>query len=723
MKNIYSYTFHLFLITFAILTDSDIYAQCKYLEDSLKLANSEKQEAELLNELSWCYQQVDPTKALRYGKQALQLSQDIGYKSEIATAYNRIGIVYGYQGKNKQALVCYQKALVIEGKMKNTHGIARAKSNIARVHWDKGNYVKAIVYYEQVLSIFQQLGNLQAEVAIQDNLGLCYFEIGDYTRSLNHLLTSLKLKETLNDSTELITSYNHLGRFYTKTKNYKKALGFYKKSQKILENSQNQYRLAILNENLGLLYQSMGNQQEALKYLEKSLKIDTVQGFNSLLPSLYNSVGLSYLKQGKHNEALTFFQKSIQTMRDLEVQNNDLSMIVYNNLGILLEKQGKTDKAHIYFKIMEPLLRDSQKTFLRLELLYNLSNSYASVKDYSMAISLHQQYTTLRDSLERSFRQAMYLKDEYEKNKQEKIVKEAKLSELEAKNSQKNTLIIALLVTVGLLGFTIWAIIRAFQKQKKARQAELLAQESELKALQLKVQTEKIKQELKEKKEKIDTMLKEQEYESMNAMLKGQEEERNRIAKELHDRVGSLLSMVKVSFDGLKTQLKRIEAQSNEQYQRTNDLLSKASEEVRNISHTMASGVLRRFGLVSALQELKNTVEESGIINIKLFFTGFEGKRLDADREINIYRIIQELISNTLKHADAQEIEIQLFWKPTNLNITVEDNGKGFVPESTKNQSGIGLYNVQSRVNGLEGNLEIDSKIGRGTTVIIDIPL
>ena len=153
---------------------------------------------------------------------------------------------------------------------------------------------------------------------------------------------------------------------------------------------------------------------------------------------------------------------------------------------------------------------------------------------------------------------------------------------------------------------------------------------------------------------------------------------------------------------------------------KASNMLDDAYQEVRRIAHDMVSGVLTKFGLVPALQELARTISTNGKMNVKVITSGL-GDRLDSKVEITLYRIIQELLSNILKHAKASEAIIQLTRLNGELNISVEDNGKGFNPEKIK--YGMGIKNMEARVQALDGSVFIDSGKGNGTTVMIDLPI
>jgi len=225
----------------------------------------------------------------------------------------------------------------------------------------------------------------------------------------------------------------------------------------------------------------------------------------------------------------------------------------------------------------------------------------------------------------------------------------------------------------------------------------------------------------KETREK-EQLIHEQELKSISAMLEGQETERKRIASDLHDRLGSMLSTVKLYFGLVEEQLDMREEKNKEQYNKANFLLDQACEEVRKISHNLVSGDLASFGLVPALTQMKSTIEDSGLIKINFFSFGMD-IRLGSTVEITLYTIVQELINNILKHSKATEVTIQLNKGGNNLNIVVEDNGLGFDVASAQSKGGMGLKSLETRVGKLNGNISIDSRKGKGTTIIINIPV
>ena len=206
---------------------------------------------------------------------------------------------------------------------------------------------------------------------------------------------------------------------------------------------------------------------------------------------------------------------------------------------------------------------------------------------------------------------------------------------------------------------------------------------------------------------------------SMQSMIIGQEKERQRIAVDLHDSLGGLLSAVKLQFDNIRLKLNgHFHA---DQYQHATRLLDTAVEEVRNISRNLQPGALRELGLVSALKDLINRFEGEAYPDIFFQYYNIDEK-LDDMTALSIYRIIQELINNTIKHAGADEILIQLTTEGDDIVIEYEDDGKGFDPEKLVTKKGMGVENIQSRINYLKGSLSFNSRENEGVSYLIRIP-
>lgn len=237
-------------------------------------------------------------------------------------------------------------------------------------------------------------------------------------------------------------------------------------------------------------------------------------------------------------------------------------------------------------------------------------------------------------------------------------------------------------------------------------------------AMRIRKRAARQERELHEKQ--VDQLLHQQEINAINAMLEGQEKERDRLATELHDRLGSMLSTIKHQLDAVQEDVQTVRQDQGAQYHKVGRLLDEAVGEVRRISHDMVNVTLSRFGLAKALEDLCDSVRVNGRLEVELNLFGLE-QRLQRSLEIAVYRMVQELVGNVLKHAKARELSISVTRGPGRLSVIVSDDGAGFDPQRVA--GGIGLANVRARAAAIGGTVRVDSAPGRGTTVSVEAPV
>jgi two-component system NarL family sensor kinase len=219
--------------------------------------------------------------------------------------------------------------------------------------------------------------------------------------------------------------------------------------------------------------------------------------------------------------------------------------------------------------------------------------------------------------------------------------------------------------------------------------------------------------------QRIRELEKDKQLVAVDSMLKGQEEERTRLAKDLHDGLGSMLSGVKFSLMNMKSNL-IINHENVVQFERSLDMLDTSIRELRRVAHNMMPEALIKFGLDEALKDYCNNINNAQIVRVNYQSFGME-QRLESTTEIIIYRIIQELFANIFKHAKATEVLVQLLREGNRISIAVEDNGRGFDVDDIGKNKGAGWANIRSRVEYLKGKLDLHSEAGRGTSVNIEV--
>jgi signal transduction histidine kinase len=220
---------------------------------------------------------------------------------------------------------------------------------------------------------------------------------------------------------------------------------------------------------------------------------------------------------------------------------------------------------------------------------------------------------------------------------------------------------------------------------------------------------------------KIQTEIIKQQDISTRAILQAEENERKRIAADLHDGVGQLMSAAKMNLSAFEHDLPFKSDEQKSAYEKAIALVDESCREVRSISHQMMPNALLKSGLSSAIKEFIDKIDSS-IIKINLHTEGLN-ERLDSNIETVCYRVIQECVNNVIKHSGANTLEISLIKDEDGISATIEDNGKGFNSKEVEKVEGIGLKNIRSRIQYLKGTVDFDSEPGKGTLVAIHVPV
>ena len=351
----------------------------------------------------------------------------------------------------------------------------------------------------------------------------------------------------------------------------------------------------------------------------------------------------------------------------------------YHHLGIVSDLQYDSPNAKMFFRKAEHFAAKQQDIEIQRDISESRVRLYTREKKPDSVVFYLEKYKSLNDTInkQQTDRDLYELQTKYE----------TKEKDIALKNAEEREIIYRTGIIVGSLTFLLilFFLIRNYrQKQRIA-------------LLQVDV-----------KNNEINELLNQQENASYAAMLEGQDQERLRIARELHDRLGSTLATIKLGLQNDKIP----EAQQQV------SLVNTAISEVRTISHDLSGGNIEQYGLAAALTELKHTLDRSGKITLNLFM---EAVNIQASLHVTIYRIVQELVSNTLKHAEATEITLQLSTVDDQLNLIYEDNGKGF--DLSHYQPGMGITNIRHRLEKWHGTIEIDAQPNRGTITILTVPI
>lgn len=421
------------------------------------------------------------------------------------------------------------------------------------------------------------------------------------------------------------------------------------------------------------------------------------EGFN-LAENNQDPIGLAKLHSYKglvYGEIIDDYQvaefhydKAIQTYDS--IQNGYKKKPLLMNKANLYAKQGDYQKSIRYLLEADQQPTSDGDTEITLEIYTRLSEAYENVGKIDSALYFNKKAIQQKEIINENQQLINITRFEAEKKDKENIL-------LQERNNKNRYLLIFLgvvLLSLILLTYLIYS---------NAKRKQVLMSK---------------KQEIAEQKNQ--RLIKEQELKSIDAMLEGQDKERQRMAADLHDNIGASLTSIKMHFSEIKQQMK--DKQFNEAvFVKTDALLEDTYQEIRSLAHLKNAGVLAKEGLLPALE---NLVEKSSYTsNFKIELSHHElNNRLSNSLEIGIFRIIQELITNIIKHAKATQAIITLTNHGDFINIIVEDNGVGFEPNNNASD-GMGLASIKKKVAYFNGEFDIDSQKGIGTTVLIDLPL
>ncbi|MGB3179961.1 MAG: sensor histidine kinase [Cyclobacteriaceae bacterium] len=563
------------------------------------------------------------------------------------------------------------------------------------------DYDKAVLIYGAALSLFIQEGDSIGIANILNRRGLAYFRKGDNTFAIDDYLHSAAINEAIKNEKGLANNYFNLGNLYAEGDTFDKAFRYLKSALKYYKNQGNEGMYFGVANTLGTIFYEKLFDGYDLDSSQYYLDI-AYDGFSRLgathhLIGIKQNFGVVQEQREDYKEALVLYEQAKEGFDSL---NDDYRKArVMLNIGIVHEKLNHSDFALQVFEEGIAIAEDLDIENLILDFLEHIIRNDLNKRYSEKTNKYFERYATLREKIfDAEIQEKIAEKEAYYQNEKKQREIENKEAMITQQTKEKNLILTALAVVLIL---TVLIIVFYTQRQRVVRQ---LAEKR-----------------TKLHHQEVNKMLQDHELERMNAMIGGQEKERNRIATDLHDRLGSTLSAVKLhlnAYESLQTAGQYNEVE--EQRDRLGELLDRAVKEVREISHDMLSGVLTKFGLAAALEDLKETLESSRQYRVHMQIINMQN-RVDNTLELHLYRIVQELVSNILKHAHASNITVQLNKLEDEIILMVEDDGIGF-STGTGSGDGVGLHNVADRVKSLGGALHVDTQPGRGATITVEIP-
>lgn len=525
------------------------------------------------------------------------------------------------------------------------------------------------------------------------------------------------------------------GNVYLELYEYDKAVEMFWKVLGLMNKTNfpdKQMALATTYQSIALAYYHQAQYQTALQYYLQSLPYAEKAGNDNFTAKTNIYVGMCYTLIEKYDSTAIFLKKAepvalgsndafLKTMfyaRSAELarftDQCSKAIALYDSTIRYTSVTGnnymKTTFTHAKAKCLLSLNRinEARQTALEALLLAQainkkreilgaqrvLADVEAAAGNYKQAYLYTQQYRLGNDSLHTAevTEKMQALDKKYQsKLKEDQIAQLQTDKELQQSNIEKKNLLNYLFAGTAAVILAISALAYRNYRQKQKLQQQ-----------------------------RINELESEKQLAATEAVLKGEEQERTRLAKDLHDGLGGLLSGIKHSLNTMKGNL--IMTPDNAQaFERSIDMLDSSIKEMRRVAHNMMPEALVKFGLDTAIKDFCSDINRSGALQVSYQSIGMEHATVEQTTAITIYRIVQELVNNTMKHAAAKSAIVQLSKTDGAISITVEDDGKGFDPDILNAAHGIGWINIQSRVEYLKGKLDVRSEPGKGTSVHIEL--
>jgi signal transduction histidine kinase len=606
---------------------------------------------------SFAQSQATHDSADYYLKKIFSLSQQINYAKGITEYYRLKAVMYYILDKQDSLSFAISKAFHSARKSGDAKELALVNDLRGWIFQNLEQNDSAAYYYIQAVKIADSIKDYKFSGEIYSNLSVVFWSIGDYNKAAEYATRAYHSGSILNDTLLLSNGLSNLANAKTSLKQYDTALILFNRVKEIIKDPvRYNYVLFRATSNEASIYADRGDNKKAIAAYKKILQ------WNKLIPAyllsyVYSGLGAAQYEENQLNEASLNIAKAIKLASEGDV------------------KMG---------------LRDS---YLLMSQIREKQNQFA------IALEFRKKYDSLNDTLMSGSRTKFIHQLEAKYNSAQKnnqiTQQQLSISENQRVIQRKNTLNAALISGVLFLLIVGILIYYNFRNRNK-----LLLQDQKL------------------KEQRITELEQERKLVAAQSVLKGQEEERSRLARDLHDGVGGLLSGVKLSMSNMKGNVFLSEENAHS-FENVISQLDQSIAELRRVSHNMMPEALIKYGLKEALENYCENINVSGKIKVQLQTYGMEN-RMEQSSEIIIYRMIQELLNNVIKHADARNVLIQLVREEDHFNLTVEDDGKGFDTKENENKTGAGLANIKARAAYLNGNVDIVSKKGEGTSVNIE---
>lgn len=529
---------------------------------------------------------------------------------------------------------------------------------------------------------------MNQQASLHQKYGAVFQQRQLYDTAIKRYMLAADLYKQAGHEEQAIVGFYNIAVMYGYLDQPEKALFYARQVNRIAEKIRDPEFLLRSYIALGDAFVATQQYDSVFFYAQKGLISPQLAG-NSFMSGKFEQLkGIYFLKSStNYDAALQSFSQSLRFFEKINLPFE--KAMIYQNMAhaFLLKK----DYANVIASGNKAiaLTRSFNMYELESETLFDMANAAENTGQKDSAYDYLKKYIVLRDTLAQLNKRKLVneLDAKYQSQKREALLL-----------AQQNTIYKKNILNYVLMGSGAILIIIFTLGYFNYRQKQKLQQQ------------------------RISELETQQQLTATAAVLKGEEQERTRLAKDLHDGLGGMLSGIKYSFNNMKGNMVMTE-ENRKAFERSMDMLDTSIHEMRRVAHNMMPEVLLKFGLDTALKDFCNDINQVSVIKIAYQSIGLKDAVIPQTAAIAIYRIVQELIHNTLKHAGAGNAIVQLSYEDGNISLTVEDDGKGFDKKLLQSAAGIGWSNIRNRVEFLKGTMDIRSEENKGTSVHIEMNL
>jgi signal transduction histidine kinase len=590
------------------------------------------------------------------------------------------------------ASACYIKMNALSQKINYISGVLKYYANYTFILNQQGKFEESLKLNLESVDLAHRKGSKEQIAICLFNTGSSYNNMTKYDSAITYYLQAVKIFEELNLAFNTAVAYDNIGGIFSNIGQYEKGLEYHLKAFDKAKKVGDSTEIASAALNTGVQYSKLNKLKEAEQYLNTTLSIAKKIKSTYLLIQANLALAEVFLKENHTSKSISYAKLGLETAHSINSKYSEIEALKILTRAYYLKKDMN---AAIKCGEQAIALGKENNALLDIFKVYNIvSSAYAETGNYKAGYDNLMIAKNLEDSLngKELTKEIEQLELNYQAEKKEKQI--LQLQQIEKK---QQILIGGLALSIAFILLTSFLVYKNYQQKRKLLLANTTLQQQKINELEI-----------------------EKQLLATQSILQGQEDERKRLAKDLHDGLGSILSSAKFSFNNLKSDLTP-SPKNAAAFERSIAMLDQSIQELRRVAHNMMPETLVKFGLNTALQDFCNSINHANGVQITYQSFDLNDDFIPPNKSSAIYRIVQELVNNILKHANAKTALVQLVKKDNALSITVEDDGNGFDKAILQTNSGMGYLNLQNRVAYIHGKIDIQTNVNKGTSVNIEI--